>query len=381
MTPEEKLQKARAVIVMDEPFFAAILLRRKLQPINQGTFAVDARGQIYYNPKFVEPLSVAQCVFALVHEVFHVVKMDFIRRGARAPRKWNMAGDAWINNYLLVNRIGEPIEGCINCNGGTHIDADIKADTTETIYERVPEDDGSGYGNGAGGYGIGDDFMDGDGDLSEAERSEIEAKTKVEIAQAAQAAKMQGKMPGNLQRIIDEVLYVRTPWEDILERFMNDVAQSETTWKRPHKKYAPLGFYLPSVQSENALGEIALLIDMSGSIGDKELQFFAGHLNRIMETCKPTKVHVVYCDERVNHVDEFGEEDYPVKLTPYGGGGTDLRRGFDYVRDNCENLSCFIVFTDCYTPWPDPKEVEAPTLVLSTTQETSPFETVFFEVE
>ena len=65
MKVEEKLQKARAIVVLDEPFFAAMLLKRKLQATSSGTFAVDARGQIYYNPAFVEELSVSQCVFAL----------------------------------------------------------------------------------------------------------------------------------------------------------------------------------------------------------------------------------------------------------------------------------------------------------------------------
>lgn len=381
---EEKMSKARALVVMDQPFFAALLLKRPLIKIDKGTFAVDARGNIYYNPEFAAGLSVQQVVFALVHEVFHIVKMDFLRRGdGRDARTWNIAGDAWINKYLKDNRIGEPIPKCVNCDGGMHIGVDMDADTTEAIYERVPKDqDGQGgYGDGAGDYGIGDDFVDDGEPLSEAEKSAVEAQTKVDIASAAQAAKMQGKMPGSLQRIVDEVLYVRTPWEVILERFMVSSSKADYSWKRPNKRYRPHGYYLPSTHSQNTMGRMALIIDTSGSVGDRELQFFAGHLNAILEQCHPEEVQVIYCDAAVNHVDTFAAEDYPVKLTAYGGGGTDLREGFDYIDEELEgDVACCVVLTDCYTPWPDPKEVAYPTIVLSIAGLDSPFETVKFEM-
>ena len=35
----------------------------------------------------------------------------------------------------------------------------------------------------------------------------------------------------------------------------------------------------------------------------------------------PEKIHVVYCDAGINRVEEFTEDDLPLKLTPTGGGG------------------------------------------------------------
>jgi len=371
MNYKEKLAKARAIVVMDEPFFASILLKRKMIELPSGTFAVDARAQIYFNPEFVETLTVGQVVFALVHECLHIVKLDFARVGTRVPRKWNKAGDAWINNYLKGHNVGEPIDKCINCNGGEHIDVDIKADTTEEIYARIPEgdkggSDGSGEPGGSGDYGIGDDLT---GEpLSESEASEVEAKVKVEIASSAQAAKMMGKLPADMERVLEEVLFVRTPWETILERFMTEIAKSETSWNKPHKKYRPLGYYLPSSSNIPTMGEMALIVDVSGSVGPKELAFFGGHFNRVIEMCKPESVKVLYVDTRVAHVDEYTQDDdFPITLTLHGGGGTDMREGFKWIKENMESPECIVLLTDGYTPWPEDKDVSAPTIVLCTT--------------
>lgn len=376
MTPIEKLGMAKAIVVMDEPFFASVLLKRKLQETTAiQTLAVDARAQIYYNPEFVDKLTVSQCVFGLVHECLHIVKLDFLRVGSRKKRKWNIAGDAWINNYLKDHNIGEPIEKGVNCNDGMHVEADIKADTTEMIYERMTDDQ-----DGSGDYGIGDDLI---GEpLSEAEAAEIEAKVKVELASAAQAARMMGKVSIDMERILEGILYVRTPWETILERFMTDIAKSESSWSKPHKKYRPLGHYLPSCSNTPTMGEMALIVDVSGSVGGRELAFFGGHFNRIIEMVRPKRVNVLYVDTRVAHVDEYTDEDeLPITLTLHGGGGTDMRAGFDWIEENMDEAECIVLLTDGYTPWPEADHVSAPTVVLCTTDAACPefMETVRFD--
>ena len=61
ITQVSKLDKAKAQIVLDHPFFASILLKRKLTEDNTiKTLAVDARGNIFYNKDFIEGLTVPQ---------------------------------------------------------------------------------------------------------------------------------------------------------------------------------------------------------------------------------------------------------------------------------------------------------------------------------
>jgi predicted metal-dependent peptidase len=81
------------------------------------------------------------------------------------------------------------------------------------------------------------------------------------------------------------------------------------------------GLYLPSADKKPAMGTMVVQIDESGSIGNDELAHFAGHLNKMLETCTPERLIVLHTDTRVAKVEEFTVEDFPVKLKSYAGGG------------------------------------------------------------
>ena len=354
---EEMLNKAKTQLVLDHPFFASLLLRKPLTRINTGTLGVDKRGNIYYNPRFIieKNLTVRNLVFGLAHEVMHAALLHFPRMGTRNQKKWNYAGDAVINDTLREAGVGDFIDGGVEWAGGRN-------ESTEEIYAKLPESDGGGEGPG----GIGDDFVDnGDGPLSESEMTEIEATTKTAVAQAAQAARMQGKLPANIARMVDALLEVKTPWYYILERFMVAQSKADYSWKSPNRRFAHQGIYLPSLASENAMGELVVVVDTSGSIGDRELSYFGGHLNRILETCRPEKTTVIYCDAAVAHVDEFSHDEMPVALARHGGGGTDMREAFNYVTKKGMHPDCAVLFTDGYTPWP--QSLDYPLVTLCTT--------------
>jgi len=137
-----KIDKAKAQIVLDHPFFASILLKKQLTVDNsQPTLQVDARGNIYYNEKFIEGLTVPQVVWGLCHEIGHVIGQHMTRRKHRDPFKWNYAGDAWINDMLDDARVGQRIEGTVDMQGS-------KDKTTETIYDELPAQPPKGKGQG-----------------------------------------------------------------------------------------------------------------------------------------------------------------------------------------------------------------------------------------
>jgi predicted metal-dependent peptidase len=379
-----KLDKAKAQIVLDQPFFASILLKRPLQETKAiKTIGVDPRGTIYYNPDWIESLTVPEIVFALAHEVMHVVGQHANRVGARDKKKWNHAADAWVNDVLEDAKLGTFIEGGVRIK-------DSKDKTVDEIYNLLPVEppqpkNGKGKGQGGQGSGadpMGDDLMEGEGGpMSEDERKTIEAEMKVEVAQAAQAAKMRGNLPANIARMVEEMLNVKTPWFDILERFMVNLTKNENSWKRPNRKFIAHNIYLPSLNSIGCMGEMVIGVDTSGSIGQHELNAFAGHVNRIIEMCNPEKVTVIYCDAAINHVDEFEPNDYPVKLNPHGGGGTDLTQIFKHIEKKHLDPACCVIFTDGYTPFPD--HVDFPTIWTMTTEVEAPAaagETIHFEL-
>lgn len=358
MNKTSKLDKARAQIVLDHPFFASILLRRPLVADNSiRTLAVDARGKIYYNEQFVEQLTVPQLVWGLCHEIGHVIGQHATRRGSRHPRKWNYAGDAWINDMLDDSKVGQRIPNTVDMPGS-------KDDTVENIYDKLPDQpqgDGQGQGQGDEGdgegqgdpSGMGEDIIYGDGPgggkpLTPDEIREIEGQIKVEIAEAAQTAKMRGKLKGKLAEIVTDLLEVKTPWYDILEKHCVSRVQQGQSWRRPNKRFVDV--YMPSTDKLPQMGELVVQIDVSGSISKTELAYYNGHLSRIVEQCRPSKVHAIYVDTDVQRHDEFdcGEE---VKLEFFSGGGTDMPVGFDYLAEQGLQPDVMVILTDGYTPF------------------------------
>ena len=333
-----KLDKAKAQVILDSPFWASILLRRKLICDNSiQTLAVDARANIYYNNDFIESLTVPQIVWGLCHEVGHVIGQHAVRVGARDHKKWNYAGDAWINDTLDDSNVGQRIPNTVDMKGS-------KDKTTETIYDELPDNHGD---NGLGEdviYGVG---ADGNGKpLTPDEIKEIEGQIKIEIAEAAQAAKMRGKLSGKLAEMVAALLEVKTPWYEILEKHMTACVAQGQSWRRPNRRF--VDHYLPSVDKLPQMGELVVQVDVSGSISKRELDYYNGHLSRIIEQCRPEKVHVLYTDTNVQKHDEFecGEE---VALEFYSGGGTDMPAGFEYCAEHGIDPQVFVCLTDGYT--------------------------------
>ena len=356
MATPSKMDKAKAQIVLDQPFFASILLRRKLVETDRiPTLAVNQAGTIYYNNEFTEKLPVPQLVWGLCHEVLHVVGQHASRRGHRNPKKWNYAGDAWINDTLDDAGIGERIPQTVNMPGS-------KDDTVENIYNALPEQDGNGDGKGDFGQpggsndGLGDDIIEGGDDgnpMTEDEKREIEGQIKVEIAEAAQAAKMRGKLSGRLQDMVTSILDVKTPWHEILEKHMVSQVKQGQTWRRANRRYQDV--YLPSTDKLPQMGELVIQVDVSGSISKQELDHYNGHLQRIIEQCRPDKTHVLYTDTEVVRHDEFdcGEEFH---LSFFSGGGTDMPAGFKYCAEHGIQPDVFVCLTDGYTDFGEPQD-------------------------
>lgn len=353
MSHVTKLDKAKVAIGLDHPFFASILYKRQLvERKNIPTLAVSDRGTIYYNPEFVESLTVPQLVWGLCHEVGHVICQHAIRRGSRDHKKWNYAGDAWINDTLDSCNVGQRIPKTVDMAGS-------KDKTTEQIYDELPEnpDGGKGKGQGSGGGymdgdGMGEDIIQEGAPLSEHEIQEIEAQTKIDLAEAAQIAKAKGKLPGALAEFVADILNPKTPWHEILERYMTDMAKGDYSWARPNRRFMSQRMYLPSVGRVPKLGEVVIQVDISGSVSRDEIAYYNGHMKRIIEQTHPEKVHVIYTDTEVQRHEEFDNPE-DVQINFYSGGGTDMPAGFDFVAEKGIDPQVFICLTDGYTDFGD----------------------------
>ena len=338
----EKLGKAKAALILEQPFFASIICSspfvvKEAHELPYPTMATDGK-HIYFVESFVEGLTQDELKFVLCHEVGHCMFQHMFRKGSRDHKKWNQAGDYIINQLLTDEKIGKmPEGGLLNpqlVQAGNN--------TTEGVYDLLPEDDGQGNGNGHGDPL--DDCMDPGG--SESDQATAAAEMKVMVAQAAQAAKMCGKLSANLERFVDGALKAKVDWKDVLARFMHNKAKIDHSFARPKRRFIAEDIYLPSL-SGNSMGPIVIAVDCSGSIGVEELNEFAAEMKGIKEDTRPQEVHVVYFDSEVCHYDKF-EQDEELSVAPHGGGGTAFSPIFRYVDELGVEPCCAVVLTDLY---------------------------------
>src|ERR1700757_4574927 len=96
-----RIQKSRAALLLDHPFFGTLLFRLGAQARSSiATMATDGVS-LYFNPEFVEGLSSAELIGTLAHECMHLALQHHTRRVGRNPRRWNMACDYAINPMLV----------------------------------------------------------------------------------------------------------------------------------------------------------------------------------------------------------------------------------------------------------------------------------------
>jgi predicted metal-dependent peptidase len=361
-----KLTRARATLILDQPFFGALALRLALiEDPSTKTLCVDGK-HIYYNPTFVGTLSADLTKAIIAHEVMHCVLDHMSRLGERNHKQWNQAADYAINQ--LLEDVGFSFEGTGLLNPA------FKDMSADHIYSLLPPPDPD-----TGDNGIGDPLDDmQSGSPDPAAKAEATREWKVATIQAANAAKIMGKLPGSLERFIDQMFKAQVDWRAVLRQFVHETTKNDYAWTKPNKHMLVHGVYMPSLHSEN-MGDIVVGIDVSGSIDKPTLDAFSAEISAIVAETMPANVHLVYCDSRVAGTQSFARHE-EVDMKPVGGGGTEFKPVFDWVEEHGIQPVCLVYLTDLYgdaTFAPPPY----PTLWCCTNEQVAPFgDTVHIEV-
>ena len=99
------------------------------------------------------------------------------------------------------------------------------------------------------------------------------------------------------------------------------------------------------------MGLLDIHVDLSGSIGQEELEVFAGEIRGIQEEASPEMTRVIYFDTAVSRVDLLGPEDRLELNGVMGGGGTDLGVAFRWAEKSGRSPVVTVVLTDLYGPF------------------------------
>lgn len=346
MDTEKRLSKAKTALILEHPFVGNIALNMPFILTEDIPTAATNGEKVMFNPNFCEELSDEELKFLVAHECMHPMLEHPFRRQERDIRVWNQAGDYVINQLLVDENMGKMPEGGLydmdiwNKGGGT----------TDGIYKILPKEgpnDDSNGGIGSVGNGGGDPLdqcLDAEGGQAETEQKASE--WKVRVAQAAQAAKMMGKMSAGLERFVGKVLEAKVDWREVLQRFVEKCKDDTRSWARPNRRFLAQGLYLPTSSGE-AMGELVVAVDCSGSIDEDTLNQFAAEVLTIKEDSNPSCIHVVYFDSEVCHYEKFTRDD-ELHIEPHGGGGTAFSPVFDYLEEHGIDPIACVFLTDLY---------------------------------
>lgn len=332
-----RLSKAKISLILEHPFVGTIamgmpfVIDDTLDPPTAMTNGEEVR----FHPDFCASLTQPELLFLVAHEIMHPMLEHTLRRGARDAYRWNCAADYVINKLLIDEKIGTmPSVGlhdpAIYASGGG---------TAEGIYDKLPANP-PGAGKGKGPL---DNCTEADDGKSQ---SEQEAEWKVKIAQAAQAARMVGKLSAGMSRLVQDMLKPKVDWREVLRRFVTRAKVEDRTWARPNRRFASQGMYLPSISGEQ-MGELAIAVDCSGSISNEVLAQFAAEILAIQQDMSPSRIHVLYFDSSVSHVESYAPDD-KLDIKPHGGGGTAFSPVFAKLDELSVNPVACVFLTDLY---------------------------------
>ncbi|MEM3452516.1 MAG: VWA-like domain-containing protein [Candidatus Hadarchaeum sp.] len=402
---QDKVIRARVQLLLKQPFFGVLATYLEPKPARlapySGGLGTDGKF-LYFQPDKLVSLPEEQLEGIIAHELMHIALGHLWRRETREPLLWNIATDYAVNaivkkdfelpEWILYaeefeNKCAEeiynllPAPACPKCgsknikglkyrsekgNGGSYwVEMEFECQGCGKRWkekrERRPGDSG---------YPMKFESVEGDfptpvddhdvwdkkeeaGELNrKGKRSEeLEREWKGRIVRAAQIAKSQGNLPCGLLRFIEDLLYPKLGWRQLLWQYTMKARGPKQDWRRPNKKWIQYGIYYPRKRERRL--EIAAAVDTSGSISDEELKEFLGELRGIISTFKSFRVRMLACDAGV-HTDIVASsfEDFDsFRVNVKGGGGTDFRPVFEAIKG--DRVQALIYLTDAYGDYPE----------------------------
>jgi len=348
------------MLLMHYPFFGYLAAKLKLVESDKfPTMATDGR-HIFFNPAFTKQLSNNQTLTGMGHEVMHNACEHFSRQGTRDPERWKKASDLAIN--LILKDAGfSPIEipGVFNWL----LDEKYRGMTAEKICDVLPQGPpcpscfiikiGTGDGAGSG------DGQEGDkqppqggagGGADDAAPPPPPVNWKRAMVEAAQFAKMRGKLPAGMEEMIDGIIHPKVNWKQIIRNSMTNAKKTDWTFRRPNRRYAHTGIAMPVPFGYTT--SVEWWGDSSGSIDATAWKTGLGICVDIAKTMR-VRIDVGVCDAAV-HLFEKGVKDNEIakKVKFLGRGGTDFRPIFQHIKDGKRKPDCVVIWTDGYGSFP-----------------------------
>lgn len=318
------IAKINLVCRPDSIFLCTILFSLNIRWDSAIPTACTNGKNLRINPEFFLSLDKDVRIFVLAHEAYHVAFEHMCRVGDRDFRDFNRAADYVIN--LMLKDAGFKLwEHCL-------VDEKYRDMSTDDVYKLIAGDDED------------EDF---ETDFEQNDDEEVQQQIQETIIQASIKARQGGQagtIPGDVERFIEEMLNPELPWQRILERQYVKMARKNYSYAKPNRRYLP-DFYLPTLYAPD-FGEVAIAIDVSGSVSQEEFDSFMPEVLSIHDTYKPDKTTVVSFDTEITSEQYIRNRKEIQNIQFTGGGGTRISPVYEWI--NKHQPKAVVIFTDGY---------------------------------
>lgn len=337
---------ARSKLLLEVEFWGMLSMRLELRPDPScETFWTDGK-TMGFNPTYSASLTTPERMFVVGHEVFHcadghIWRFPGIQKGFSLEdslKIWNEACDYAINPPLIQSGLTMPKGGLV--------DPRFYGKSAEEIFYKLLAEYRRNKKKPKGG-GFGEIRPTPNKNDAAAEQQEW----KQAVLQAARMTQGRGRLPEAIERLIDDIRNPAIDWRAATRKFLEQNARADFTYRMPNKRYVAMGMYMPSLRSER-LPPVVVMGDSSGSLDDQESrQKIASEVVPIVQEARPEITYWICGDEEFQCSAEYQPDDH-VDLKFKGGGGTDFRWAFEWVKEQGIEPACFIGITDLMGTFP-----------------------------
>ena len=349
---------------------------------------------IYYNPDYLESLSVEEQTFVFAHEVCHIAFNHILRSEGKDPELWNIATDGVINQFLKR-------DGLKMAKGGVDMAEAINYDA-EQLYEKLLQEKKQNQQQ---------QRSSGGGSSQEEKQQDVGHDTHSMWEQAVKKHNEEQEKSGKKESLLDKLLGKdkkdkekselekkqeelegmgekdafkknledrKKQLEELKEAISKQASQAGTSTNRDIRTFNDIGTAKPIVDwryilreainfdidwsyknatledgvvvanlEEQPMPETEIVLDTSGSINETLLKNFLRECKNILQH---TKLKVGCFDTEFYGFHEIRTEEDIENMRFEGGGGTNFNVAVGAFSRRVENK---IIFTDGEASMPD----------------------------
>jgi predicted metal-dependent peptidase len=360
LTTEEKFKRIKIQLGYDKPFWAYLSLHLNIRERNPetekiiDTLCVDSKGNLIYNPDFINSLTENELKGVVAHEVFHVAFEHLKRIDNKTNHKaWNISADLVVNDVLRKDNFSLP-----KCGIQTKYDSSFKLEndyeienidkkSVEQIYNEIKdlikeEDKENGFDN----HKLDSEKEDDSKQNGGGKDNNNSKDWKKIVTEAYYYGEQRGHNSQSLKRMLGDLLNPKVNWKQKLYKYITNQIPNDYSWSKPSKKSISCGIYLPSQVKENL--EVVVGIDVSGSVNQKDYDEFIAEVVSIAQSFDNIKMNVLTWDTRVKNEFEVynGNVKKILEHKIIGGGGTNINCLFEKIEKDYPRTKVLVVITD-----------------------------------